>query len=73
MTDLIFVLSLTCGAPIMENRTFEEWNKTDLQHLEAAKSGCKRIYKQSPCVKVFIKRSRQRDYSVICGKPEKEK
>ena len=51
----------------MVNNTDQPWNDFDNQHLKIAQKRCGEIYKNSPCVKMFKKRT-ERDYSVICGK-----
>ncbi len=67
MQNLILVALLACNPPIIENRTEFPWNDYDQQHLDTAKKRCGEIYKNSPCVVKFIKRT-ESDYSVICGK-----
>ncbi len=67
MINLILLSALNCPKIIMENRTDKAWNDFDNQHLAIAKKRCGEIYRKSPCVKLFRKRS-ESDYSVICGK-----
>ena len=61
------ILALTCGLTLMENRTKFDWNDLDRVHLTTAKKRCGEIYKKSPCLRTFIKRSPS-DYSAICWK-----
>lgn len=64
---LTIILAANCAAPIMINKTDKEWNEQDYKHLASAKKRCGQLYKESKCVKKFIKRT-ESDYSVICGK-----
>lgn len=64
---LTIILAANCAAPIMINKTDKEWNEQDYNHLAIAKKRCGQIYKNSACVKKFIKRT-ETDYSVVCGK-----
>lgn len=66
--NVLFAAHLVCNPPSLVNYTSEPFNSVDYEHLESAKKGCKRIYKESPCVKEFRKRTTERDYSVICTK-----
>ena len=66
------VLALTCSLTLMENRTEFDWNDYDRAHLTTAKKRCGEIYKSSPCLKLFIKRTPS-DYSAICGKEINDK
>jgi hypothetical protein len=63
---LIGVLTL-CPEIKFENKTNDPWNETDYKHAEIAHKRCGIIYKNSACVKIFTKRTENRDYSVICG------
>ncbi len=67
MNCLLILLALACPEPKMENLTSDPWNQQDYDHLKVAKKRCGEIYKASPCVILFRKRTTS-DYSVICGK-----
>ncbi len=71
MNPLFIALALSCNPPALVNKTNQPFNEVDYEHLAAAKKGCARIYKKSPCVKLFIKRTLERDYSVICTGEQK--
>ena len=42
------------------------WNKIDQQNLDQAKKRCKVLYKNSPCLKEFIK-VRKQVYRATCS------
>lgn len=67
----IVTLNNGCPKPKIENRTSYDWNSFDSVSLRTAVKRCGEIYRNSPCVKRFIKRG-ERDYSVVCGAPESE-
>lgn len=58
---------MSCALAILINLTQHPFNNTDLKHIVTAKSRCGQIYKDSPCLKKFIKREKK-VYWAICGK-----
>lgn len=64
---LAVLLALSCPEPTLVNQTDKPWNKRDMQVLSYAKVRCSKIYKDSPCVKIFKKYGDGHDYSVVCG------
>ena len=56
----------SCPKTQIENRT-DEWNDYDQQTYERALKRCGEIYKDSPCLKKFIKKD-QMTYNAICGR-----
>lgn len=70
MKFLILTAALNCSPTEMINKTSDPWNDQDKQHLDIAKKRCGEIYKNSACVRTFIKRTTS-DYSVICSKEKK--
>lgn len=71
MISLIMLLSSSCPETKMVNRTEFPWNDFDRQTLARAKKRCGELYENSPCVKLFIKRTAN-DYSVLCGRAKDE-
>lgn len=67
MNTLILLALVACPKTIFENQSKFNWNDEDFKVYEKARIRCGEIYKESPCVKKFIKRDKQ-DYSVVCGK-----
>lgn len=65
---LLFVLAGSCPTTKIINHT-KVWSDRDQATLESTKTRCQVYYKESPCVKVFIKKEEQL-YNVICGKAE---
>jgi hypothetical protein len=56
----------SCYEPRVVNMT-GSWDTHDNEVLMSAKAGgCKRHFKDMPCLKLFIKLNKN-DYSVICG------
>lgn len=61
----ILFLMLTCGNPVIDNRSPEAWGtKGDIQVLSRAKEVCNKMHKS--CVKKIIKKSPTL-YNVVCG------
>ena len=60
------MLSLVCAATIWINLTNSSWNDHDKKIYKRAKFVCENQYKNTPCVKKFIK-SGKKMYRVICG------
>jgi hypothetical protein len=46
------------------------WTKEDVSNRERAQKRCSQLYKKSPCLKQFIKKS-ERNYHAVCGKQYK--
>ncbi len=67
MSILLIGLLTLCPEIKFENKTKDPWNETDYKHAEIAYKRCGQIYKRSGCMKIFTKRTENRDYSVICG------
>jgi hypothetical protein len=63
---LSFVLS-QCPATVIVNETVLPWNETDQAGLVTATKRCSFYYKNSPCLKKFIKKE-VNAYHAICGK-----
>jgi len=66
------IISLTlvaamCPMPNFENRTNFPWNKFDEKTLIRAQVRCGELYRNSPCVKKFVKTG-ERDYRALCGR-----
>jgi len=59
---------MICIAVIIFNQT-PNWNKFDQATLTRAMSRCSYFYKDSPCLKKFIK-VKELQYRAICGKPQ---
>ena len=59
------VLLFNCSEPVIENHT-DKWTGLDQQNYEQAIKRCPELYKDSPCLKVFIKKE-DRVYNAICG------
>ena len=55
---------LQCSEPEIVNYT-KEWNQFDQDTLNRAKRRCGQIYKDAPCIKVFMKLA-EKNYHVIC-------
>jgi hypothetical protein len=68
MKIILIASLLNCPKTEFINKTNEFWNEMDYKHLSMAQKRCGEIYKNSPCLKLFIKRTVNRDYSAICGK-----
>jgi hypothetical protein len=72
MTSLLFVAFAAmqyCPKPNIVNESKKPFNQTDKVTLQRAYKRCGELYPESPCVKLFIKRT-ERDYAVICGRIE---
>lgn len=59
---------MICIAVILINQT-PNWTKFDQVTLERAKTRCGYYYKNSPCLKRFIK-VKELQYRAICGKKQ---
>lgn len=59
------MLMLVCATSTVINYS-NVWNKDDIKNLNIAKSHCKEIYKEAPCLITFIKMS-DLTYRAICG------
>jgi hypothetical protein len=66
----LVLAAVTCNNPTIINRTNEPFTKTDNLFLKNSQIRCRQKYSIDHCVKVFIKRTTERDYSVICGKDD---
>lgn len=67
MLSFSVILMLGCSATVFQApKDLIAFNEFDVKHVKIAMKRCGEIYKGSPCIKKFIKRT-QRDYSVICG------
>lgn len=66
MSFLLASAIFLCPQLKFENWTKEPVNEYDIKHYRIAKRRCGEIYKKSPCIKLFRKRTSS-DYSVICG------
>lgn len=66
MTNLILYTFLSCPAILMVNKSEEPWNNKDYDTKKRAMQRCGEIYKDSPCLKVFVKTEPQ-SYWAICG------
>lgn len=66
MNSLLLVTLLSCGPTNFVNQSAYKINTQDKQHLKAAQKRCPELYKQSPCLKTFIKRD-VGIYWAICG------
>lgn len=64
---ILFASMAYCPKPEIVNESKKPFNEQDKQTLARAYKRCGELYKDSPCVKLFIKRT-ERDYAVICGK-----
>jgi len=67
ITSWILLAALSCPDTIFENRSKFNWNKEDWKVYKIATKRCGELYKESQCVKRFIKKT-DMDYSVVCGK-----
>lgn len=67
MLNLILATLVSCPITLMVNKTNKDWNDYDRMHLVRARQRCGEIYKKSPCLIEFRKRT-ESDYSAICGK-----
>ena len=56
-----------CSITKIKNETVV-WNNEDVSNLTRAKVRCFQLFKKSPCLNQFVKRS-ERNYWAICGKP----
>lgn len=59
-------LVMACVAPIILNQSGTDWNDHDNKILEKYRTRCGKVFKDSPCLKTFIKKEEQ-VYWVICG------
>jgi len=59
---------MICAAVVFINLTSFPINEHDKKTLESAKQHCPKVYKNSPCLKKFVKVGKQ-DYRALCGKP----
>ena len=57
-----------CATPRLDNRT-STWTAIDSQSYNGAVTRCFTKFKNSPCLKVFIKLEEGR-YNAICGKTQ---
>jgi len=58
-----------CPDTKMVNPSKLTWNQEDYKVLDRAEIRCSQLYSKSPCVKIFIKRTKM-DYSVVCGQKD---
>jgi hypothetical protein len=65
VAPLILLTLLSCPETKIVNYT-NVWTKTDQSTLDGVKVRCGEIYKDAPCVKIFIKKEEQL-YNVVCG------
>jgi hypothetical protein len=71
MIIMMLILAL-CGPTTITNKSNESWNDMDQQNYELAVKcrRCEMYYKDSPCMKYFIKKE-PLTYNVICGAAKK--
>lgn len=71
---LIFYIYLTVGCPetVVKNRSFYPWEPHDQEVLERNRNFCERKFKDSKCVKEFIKMDVQ-TYWITCSRVNENK
>jgi len=63
---VVLGLLITCPDTKVVNTSKLEWTVRDTENLNIAKTRCRKIYQNSPCLKLFNKRSHL-NYWAICG------
>ena len=63
---LLLLTLLTCPQPKVVNLSNEAFNDHDRKTLQIVARRCIMKYKNSPCLKYFIKKEK-RNYRAICG------
>ena len=76
MLSLLLAVLLSCPSATWINQTPEPWNKKDNKIFNKYIKRCPEVYKDAPCLKIFIKKySISNDgsihYHVICGAAKK--
>ena len=66
MKTLFLLAALNCPDTKVVNKT-DNWNKFDDWTLSNAQKRCPKLYPNSPCLKLLVKRT-DRDYTAICGR-----
>jgi len=61
---MFFSLALYCASTLVVNLT-KVWTNEDMSALQKAHQRCGELYKNSPCVKKFVK-VKSNVYRVIC-------
>lgn len=68
ITATAIFLTLNCPETKIINKT-KAWIEHDSRILRVATKRCPELYKDSPCLKYFMK-MREREYRAICGRPQ---
>ena len=71
MLILLLALNLSCPNTKVLNISKEPFNKRDRENLSFSKKRCKKIFKDSPCLLKFMKKS-ELNYWACCGKPDSD-